>query len=127
LGDYVQEMTEVLGYRRLLVRLFRPWVRRWLLHQSPYYRRSRSATTAESAIETSQEGTMPQGATELTPELKSLLVETANDLKGRAQRLFMARAVKALGRDGEEKAERELGWARKAIRMGMYELEKGTT
>jgi UDP-glucose 4-epimerase len=127
LGDYVQEMTEVLGYRRLLVRLFRPWVRRWLLHQSPYYRRSRSARTAESAIETDQEGTMPQRPMELTPELKSLLVETANDLKGRAQRLFMARAVKALGRDGEEKAERELGWARKAIHMGMYELEKGTT
>jgi hypothetical protein len=31
LGDYIQEMTALLGYRRYLIRAFRPIVRRWLL------------------------------------------------------------------------------------------------
>jgi nucleoside-diphosphate-sugar epimerase len=34
--DYVQEMSALLGYRRLLIRVFRPIVRRWLLSKSPY-------------------------------------------------------------------------------------------
>ena len=42
LGDYVQDMSEVIGYRRHLARLFRPIVRWWLLRKSPYYRRSRA-------------------------------------------------------------------------------------
>ncbi len=41
LGDYVQEMTALLGYRRHLIRLFRPIVRHWLLKKSPYFRDSR--------------------------------------------------------------------------------------
>jgi hypothetical protein len=60
---------------------------------------------------------------ELTPEVKSLLIEAAKGLKGSARRLFMARAVKALGKGGQRKAERELGWDRKTIRKGMRELE----
>ena len=60
---------------------------------------------------------------ELTPEVKSLLIETAKELKGSARRLFMARTVKALGKGGQRKAERELGWDRKIIRKGMRELE----
>jgi hypothetical protein len=62
---------------------------------------------------------------ELTPEIKSLLIETAKDLKGSARRLFMARTVKVLGKDGQRKAERELGWDRQTIRKGMRELESG--
>jgi hypothetical protein len=64
---------------------------------------------------------------ELTPEVKSLLIETAKELKGSGRRLFMARAVKALGKGGQRKAERELGWDRQTIRKGMRELESGIT
>jgi len=42
LGDYIQEMVALLGYRRHLIRLFRPIVRYWLLKKSPYLRDSRS-------------------------------------------------------------------------------------
>jgi len=62
---------------------------------------------------------------ELTHEVKSLLIETAKDLTGSTRRLFMARAVKAMGKDGQRRAERELGWDRKTIRKGMHELEGG--
>jgi UDP-glucose 4-epimerase len=41
LRDYVREMVPLLGFRRHLVRLFRPIVRRWLLRKSPYLGRSR--------------------------------------------------------------------------------------
>jgi nucleoside-diphosphate-sugar epimerase len=34
--DYVREMVELLGYRRHLIRLLRPFVRAWLLRKSPY-------------------------------------------------------------------------------------------
>jgi DNA-binding protein Fis len=64
---------------------------------------------------------------ELTPEVKSLLIETARDMKGSARRLFMARTVKRLGKGGQRKAERELGWDRQTIRKGMRELESGVT
>jgi len=64
---------------------------------------------------------------ELTPEVKSLLIETVKDLKGSVRRLFMARTVKALGKGGQRKAERELGWDRQTIRKGMKELESGMT
>ena len=48
LGDYVREMAELMGYRRLVIRLFRPVVRRWLLRKSPYYRRARSMALQKS-------------------------------------------------------------------------------
>jgi len=38
LDDYAQEMTALLGYRRALIRAFRPWVRAWVLGKSPYWR-----------------------------------------------------------------------------------------
>jgi UDP-glucose 4-epimerase len=38
LDDYTQQMVKALGYRRYLVRVFRPAVRLWLLSKSPYYR-----------------------------------------------------------------------------------------
>ncbi len=64
---------------------------------------------------------------DLTDELKSLLIETAKQLKGSARRLFLARTVKALGLGGASRAERELGWKRKTIRKGIHELESGIT
>lgn len=42
LGHYVEEMVALLGYRRHLIRLFRPIVRRWLLRKSPYFGDPRS-------------------------------------------------------------------------------------
>lgn len=62
---------------------------------------------------------------ELVDDVKELLMETAKSLKGSACRLFMARAVLALGGGGQRLAERELGWNRGTIRKGQHELEHG--
>ena len=62
---------------------------------------------------------------ELTTEVKALLLNTAKDLKGSARRMFMARAVEALGEGGQRLAERELGWNRGTLRKGMHEVEHG--
>ncbi len=56
---------------------------------------------------------------------KQVYRETAQSLKGSDRRLFMARVVKALGEGGQRQAERELGWNRRTIHKGMYELESG--
>jgi hypothetical protein len=64
---------------------------------------------------------------ELTDELKSLLIDTAKQLKGSARRQFMARTVKALGPGGTSRVEREFGWNRKTIRKGMHEVDSGIT
>ena len=39
--DFVQEIASLLGYKRYLVPLFRPLVRRWVLQKSPYFRAKR--------------------------------------------------------------------------------------
>ena len=62
---------------------------------------------------------------ELTDSLKSVLIDTAKQLKGSARRIFMARIVKELGHGGASRAERELSWNRKTIRKGTHELESG--
>lgn len=62
---------------------------------------------------------------ELTESVKTLFRETARTLKGSARRLFMVRTVKELGRGGQRRAERELGWNRETIRKGTQELEHG--
>ena len=62
---------------------------------------------------------------ELTDELKATYMETANALKGSDRRVFMARIVKALGRGGQSRAARELGWCRDTIRKGMREWVSG--
>jgi hypothetical protein len=62
---------------------------------------------------------------ELTDSFKSLLMETANNLKGHQRRRFMARTVKEIGKGGQRRAERELGWNRDLIRKGTRELESG--
>src|SRR5215210_6694816 len=62
---------------------------------------------------------------ELTDSLKGLLQDAAEQLKGSARRVFMARTVKELGPGGQRRAERELGWNRVTIRKGTRELERG--
>lgn len=62
---------------------------------------------------------------ELTDLVKALLIDTANDLKGSASRIFMARAVKELGPGGQRRAEREPGWNRVTICKGTHEWESG--
>ena len=62
---------------------------------------------------------------ELTNELKTLYIDTANKLKGSDRRLFMARVAGALGYGGQSHAARELGWNRSTIRKGRGELASG--
>ena len=62
---------------------------------------------------------------ELTESIKAWILSTAKELKGRALRMFMARTVQALGKGGQRRAERELGWNRGTIRKGMHELQSG--
>jgi len=64
---------------------------------------------------------------EWTPQLKTFLNETRNQLKGSERRLFMARVVSNLGYGGALRAERELGWDRTTIRKGLAELKSGIT
>lgn len=62
---------------------------------------------------------------ELTSKVKELLIEGAKQLHGYARRLFMARAVEAMGPRGQRRAQRELGWDRETIRKGLHELRTG--
>ncbi len=64
---------------------------------------------------------------ELTESLTGLLKATAQQLRGSARRLFMARTVRELGPGGQCRAERELGWNRETIRKGLHELASGFT
>ncbi len=61
----------------------------------------------------------------LTEAQVELYTKTAQDLKGSARRLFMARTVKAQGRGGIEWACRQLGWSATTIHKGLRELETG--
>lgn len=62
---------------------------------------------------------------DLTPEMKTLLNETQSTLKGPERRKFMAKVVLLLGKGGNRRAERELGWDRKTIQKGTQELTSG--
>jgi hypothetical protein len=64
---------------------------------------------------------------ELTDSVKALCTQTAQQLRGSARRLFMARTVRELGPGGQSLAERELGWNRGTIRQGLHELASGCT
>ncbi len=61
----------------------------------------------------------------LTPELKEFFNETLSKLKGNERRKFMAKVVRLLGKGGQVRAERELGWDRKTIIKGTRELTSG--
>src|SRR5210317_1973570 len=56
---------------------------------------------------------IPKAIDELTPELKKFLNETRSKLKNAERREFMANVVLLLGRGGQSRAERELGWDRR--------------
>jgi len=68
---------------------------------------------------------IPKAVDELTPELRNFLNETRSKLKGSERREFMAHVVLLLGRGGQSRAERELGWDRKTIGKGIKELKSG--
>ena len=72
-----------------------------------------------------QDMTAGQNTTPFPPSLKTLLLETAARLKGSDRRMFMAKTVRMLGRGGQRKVARELGWDRTTIRKGEYELQHG--
>jgi hypothetical protein len=56
-----------------------------------------------------------------------VLIDTAKTLRGSQRRLFMAKAVDAMGRGGQIWAEAHLGWNRGTIRKGTHELRSGMT
>lgn len=49
LDDYIRDMVALLGFRRTLIRLFRPFIRAALLNRSPYYPRGRRRVAYEPA------------------------------------------------------------------------------
>jgi len=61
----------------------------------------------------------------LTPEMKTFLNETRSKLNGCERRKFMAKVVQRMGKGGQRRAERELGWNRRTIQKGTYELTTG--
>ena len=62
---------------------------------------------------------------ELKPYIKEFLMQAADALKGPDRRLFMAETVRFLGKGGQRKAARELGWDRETIRKGTRGLKSG--
>ena len=50
------------------------------------------------------------GGFEITPAIKDILNQATNSLDGPRRRLFMAKTVDLLGKGGQRKVERELGW-----------------
>ena len=61
------------------------------------------------------------------PEMIPVLIDAAKVLKGSQRRLFMAKAVQAMGRGGQVWAEAHLGWNRGTIRKALHELRSGMT
>lgn len=62
---------------------------------------------------------------ELNEQVKCYLREVAGSLRGFDRRLFLARTVRALGANGQRRAERELGWNRVTVRKATHELDSG--
>ena len=60
---------------------------------------------------------------ELSKDWKKIIIETGQELKGYARRIFQAKIVKVLGKGGQRKAEKELGWNRGTIRKGQAEMK----
>lgn len=53
LEDYIAEMVELAGFKRRLIRCFRPFARCWLLMKSPSFRRSKFAWPKRAPARTS--------------------------------------------------------------------------
>jgi hypothetical protein len=61
------------------------------------------------------------------PEMIPVLIDAAKALKGSPKRVFMAKAVVAMGHGGQRWAQDHLGWCRETIRKGTHELRSGMT
>ncbi len=61
----------------------------------------------------------------LPVNLKAVFQDTVRLLKGSERRMFMAKTARLFGPHGHRQAERELGWNRKTLRKGEYELQHG--
>ena len=61
------------------------------------------------------------------PEMIPVLIDAAKALKGSPKRVFMAKAVAAMGRGGQCWAQEHLRWCRETIRKGTHELRSGMT
>ena len=66
-----------------------------------------------------------KGIDNLTPELKKFFNETWSNMKGCQRRKFIVKVVLLMGREGQIRAERELGCHRKTIIKGTKEIESG--
>ncbi|MCP4567699.1 MAG: hypothetical protein GY841_08980 [FCB group bacterium] len=62
---------------------------------------------------------------QLTDETKRVIQSTEGLLKGAARRVYMASVVAQMGRGGQRRAAKELGWNRDVIRKGQHELQSG--
>ena len=71
------------------------------------------------------DSTGPEGEPLFSEELRTLLRDTAKQLRGSDRRMFMAKTARLFGPQGQRRAARELGWDRKTLRKGEYELEHG--
>lgn len=61
----------------------------------------------------------------LTEKIKLTLKDAAQKLTGSKKRAFMAQVTMDYWNSSSRKAETELGWSRKAIAIGLKELEIG--
>lgn len=50
LSDYIEDMLAVMGLRRYFIRVFRPFIRSWLLRRSPYYGRKHRPSVASRRL-----------------------------------------------------------------------------
>jgi hypothetical protein len=62
---------------------------------------------------------------QLTDQVKATILCAYNSLKSASRRVFMASVAVQLGKGGQRKAERELGWNRGTIKKGLCELRSG--
>ena len=62
----------------------------------------------------------------LTEAMRTLLIDTADSLRGAPRRRFMAQTVDRL-RLGQRQARQLLGWTRDTVRKGQHELRSGIT
>ena len=60
-----------------------------------------------------------------TNTVKKVVCDAADSLNGHAKRLFMARTVNEVYGGVAYRAERELGWHRKTVTLGLHELRSG--
>ena len=82
-------------------------------------------TTKEEFFMSDQIEFSQEDLVNITPGMKRLLDDTRLKLKGTDRRQFMASVVLLMGKGGQRRAERELGWTRNTIRKGMKELKSG--